>query len=205
MSVYNESAIALVQDNLGDVIYNLSYTLQDYEGKVTDGDAHFILKNLQISPMGDVLSSISNPSHVGDGILSQDIFTPLVSNRASNVFYQISNFDTSVIHKPDYEVDKSTSILFTQGDLLNAECESMMSYLYIELYSVYTSLVEYQQGNTFPMSMPELDMLLSNLRSISTSIENLGDDLFICDLISVLRYMQRAILLVKYYIPKIVR
>jgi hypothetical protein len=41
----------------------------------------------------------------------------------------------------------------------------MMCYLYMEMYSLFTALVEFKQGDIFPITDVELSTMMSNTRA----------------------------------------
>jgi hypothetical protein len=73
----------------------------------------------------------------------------------------------------------------------------------MEMYSLYTALVEFRTGDTFAITDVELSTMLSNTRAISTALGNVDSDSVVYPLLNILRYIQRAILLVEYYMPTI--
>lgn len=205
MSEYTETAISTVQNSLGDVLYNLSYVLADSNGLISDSNARYVLNNLLVSSTGIVQTEILSPTHSGDSRLSQDIFNPVTSNRCADMFSRLALSDSLVVYRTEYPVDKPSSPILNLSKDLPSSIESMMCYLYMEMYSLYTALVEFRQGDTFVVTDVELSSIMSNTRAMSTALGNMNNDSVVYPLLDILRYIQRAILLVKYYMPTILR
>lgn len=204
MSTYAESAIDIMQTNLGDVLYNLSYVLSDNDdGLMPDSNAKYIIDNLQVSPIGMVQSNVPSPIHPSDATLFQDVFNPITSARCTDLFSLLLISDSSIVYRSEYPVDKPTSPILDVSADIPSTVESMLCYLYMEMYSLYTALVEHQSGNTFVITDVELSTIMSNTRAISTALGNVTNDSIVYPLLDILRYVQRAILLVKYYMPTI--
>jgi hypothetical protein len=205
MNDFTQTAISTVQSSLGDVLYNLSYILTDSNGLISDSDARYILNNLQVSSTGMIQSDIPSPIHAGDVQLSQDIFNPITSNRCADKFSLLSLSDSLVVYRTEYPVDKPSSPILDASRNLPSTAESMICYLYMEMYSLYTALVEFRQGDVFSVTDVELSTIMSNTRAVSTALGNVGDDSVVYPLLDILRYIQRAILLVKYNMSTILR
>jgi hypothetical protein len=205
MNDYTQTAISTVQYSLGDVLYNLSYILTDSNGLISDSNARYVLNNLQVSSTGMIQSDIPSPTHPGDTKLSQDIFNPITSNRCADMFSILSLSDSLVVYRTEYPVDKPSSPILDVSKNLPSTVESMMCYLYMEMYSLYTALVEFRQGDVFSVTDVELSTIMSNTRAVSTALGNVDDDSVVYPLLDILRYIQRAILLVKYYMATILR
>ena len=191
---YIVTAEQVIQDSLYDVLYNMSFLLKDSEGKVPDREARFVSRHLTVNPLGVVTNigdlSITSPYDIH---LGMEVLDPKLSEKAIQLLPRVTALDAGLIVKGGYEVDSQISSMLYYSTSLSPEIRTCMAYLYLELYCMYTSIVDYRAGGIFSTSTQEVDTVMSNTRFIRDKIGQFGNQEEVYDLLNVLIHIQRAI------------
>lgn len=199
---YIQTADPSIQSILYDVLYNISSLLNDGdEGKIYDGECRFILLNLHISPLGKILDVPTSVSLPSDELLGSDNFDTQMSSVSIELYKNLRAYTTS----PEYGEEYTINDLFKYSDSMTSECKSYMSYAYLELFSLYRTIVEYDPSMLlFPFSATEIDILVDNLRFIIAYIGSLDAE-GVYDLLFILKRIIRQVMYVKLEIFKLLR
>jgi hypothetical protein len=195
---YMRKALPEIYDELYVTLYNLSHVLGDVDGLIPSLTSAHVARNLQVNQSGLITSSIPIPKDTRKTQLGAESFSPRVSLKAWEVYSGIDTKSSALI------TDEGTlSVLLDTG--FKPDMQTIMSYLYLELFAVYRSMVEYDRTSLFPISADELSDISSNLRFIAQCVEEVGNGLEVYETLSFIRFMQRGILLISDTLPRIVR
>lgn len=198
---YIKTADPAMQEVLYDTMYNISFLLGDDRGKLWYRDAGIISKNLQVYPDATIQEIGDDLSLPNDSLLGKETFFPRLSSRAFSVHQSLSNYTTKEM--PAYEPD--ISLIFEDIEYSSDMEASYRAYLYLELYSLLLSIVEYRGGDILTVTLDEISTLLSNCRYIVASVGTTGNQESTYKLLNVLKHIQRSILFVKEGILSVLR
>ncbi len=200
---YIQTADTAVQDILYDTLYNMSFLLNDYQGKIIGKEATFILRNLVVNPTGVVQGIDKGDLKLNrEDLLGVESFNGQLSRKAIALLAQINVMDNTLVETVNFNSDTDISDLFITATDIPA-ISPHMSYLYLELFAMYQSAVQWKGGQVFAMSTPELATVISNSRYVAGCIEQIGDTEDVYATLHVVRQVQRAILFLSIGIPTI--
>jgi len=202
---YIKTSEMVIQNELYDTLCNMSYLLQDDGGKVLDREAKFVIRNLKVTPTGTVQGLGEDLILDHDYLLGQEVFDPTLSQYAFELYGYISALKPDYVLKSSYDPDTEISMILRYTKGLPDYAASYMSYLYLELYSLFIALIGYRTGSVFKMNLSEIDTIVKNCRYISAKIGLTGNQENTYRTLNVLKHIQRAILFVKIGIPSILR
>jgi hypothetical protein len=200
---YIKTADPIVLNRLSSVLSNSSTLLTDSDaGKMGTREAHYITRNLNLSPTGTTVGIATTNTTPQDSLLGAETFDPQMSLRAISLYSKLSNLDTSRVELT-FDPDSNMSYALYYANVLKGEIPPLACYAYLEFYSLYTAVIDYKVGAIFPVSDSEIDRILSNLRFIGTIIGSVGDTEEVYKLMYVVKYIQKAILFIRYGILSI--
>jgi hypothetical protein len=202
---YIRTSERAIQDIMYDTLYNMSLLLEDNLGKIPDREARLVIRNLVVSPTGTLQGLGESLPLDNDILLGQEQFNPFLSKYAQEVHSSLMTPNSEYVFKANYTPDIELNMIHRHTRGLPDFALSYMSYLYLELYSVFTSVVDYKAGEVLRMTVSELDIIMSNSRYISAKIGTIGNQENTYGLLNVLKHIQRAILFVKQGILLILR
>jgi hypothetical protein len=174
-------------------------------GLIPDREARIVTRSLKINTNGNIQELGGTLVLSDDVLLGGETFQPILSQYAMDMYNRLSVLDKEYVYLGDFTVDDELSIVLRDTGGLPEEVTAYMSYLYLELYSLFTSMVKYRAGQVLKMTIPEIDIISSNLRYIHAKIGSIGNQENVYNLANVLKHIQRSILFVKKGILSIQR
>lgn len=182
------------------LLHNLSAFVCDIDGKMTLDTSNIILKEVTLVPPNIIVSDkyVNNLFEYTPLIDESKLpfkveeFVPKVSSFSYNIYINMQNNDSKYvfrkISKNNQKIVRTPLFLLIPPDVLNPNLVSRIRCLYLELYAVYTTLL---QGLINTMSNSDIDVMLSNAKWIKMQCEPAGVKTL--DLVSVLSDIESSL------------
>lgn len=195
---YLKKAHMNVQEGLYDTLYNMSFLVEDSAGLITDKNAKYLTKNLAVTSDRSVSLMDVTTTDKYSSVLGNESLTPKLTDSAYHMYATLKLKDSVRVKAKSYfDIDNLLSTTLSTSSDLSPASQAYVSYSYLELYSLYISLIEYNAGEVFSYTTEDLNLIINNIRKIILNVcatEKTGSAY---DLINVLKHIQRTILFVR--------
>lgn len=198
-----ENADSVTLSNIENSMYNLSHYALDVGGKLPLSMARLATRRCPLTQADTLKLEDLELTDIDIATLGELVFENKPSREFIKSHNAISTGDSNIVYFNSISPPKYPELLTALGS--SYESAVLLSYVYLEIYSLYRACVDYVPTRLFKYSDVEIDTLVNNIYFIRTYIGSSGNSIESYETLDVLKQIHRDILYIKEYINSMSR